>query len=192
MVNTSCDVKWLRPALPKRPVEQEPVYTLNGGNRLSFRNLVVRWTISTVVVVFTRAHAPQQHVVFMFSAFKSRIWSRCFILIRFATCVMFCDNDDCCGNSSSLFRFPRHSIIEEVDHRWGYLEEIPHRYFVFLVIPLLRKWTIAGDTWSLTSIPLHADATRSITAKIHLCLLTKLRHTASSLYTVCSCYRDTV
>lgn len=38
------------------------------------------------------------------------------------------------------------------------------------------------DTWSLTSIPLHADATKSITAKIHLSLLTKLRHTASSLY----------
>jgi hypothetical protein len=39
-----------------------------------------------------------------------------------------------------------------------------------------------GDTWSLTTIPLHADATKkSIHAKIHLCLLTKLRHTASSL-----------
>jgi len=57
--------------------------------------------------------------------------------------------------------------------------EIPHRYFVFLVIPLLRKWTMTGDTWSLTSIPLHADATKSITAKIHLCLLTKLRQSHS-------------
>lgn len=69
--------------------------------------------------------------------------------------------------------------------------EIPHRYFVFLVIPLSRKWTMTGDTWSLTSIPLDADATKSISAKIHLCLLTKLRHTASSLY-ICSCYGDIV
>lgn len=60
--------------------------------------------------------------------------------------------------------------------------EILRRYFVFLFIPLLRKWTMTGDTCSPTSIPLHADATESLTAKIHLCFLTKLRHTALSLY----------
>jgi len=61
--------------------------------------------------------------------------------------------------------------------------EIPHRYFVFLVIPLLRKWTMTGDTWSLTSIPLHADATKSITAKINLCLLNEApSHSVESIY----------
>lgn len=131
------------------------MYTPNGGNTLSFRSLVVRWTISTVVVPFTRAHFPEQHTALILSAFKSRIWSRSFILIRFVTCVMF--------------------VIMII------AVESPHRYFFFLVIPLLMKWTMSGDTWSLTSIPLYADAAKSMTAKIHLCLLTKRRHTASSL-----------
>jgi len=61
--------------------------------------------------------------------------------------------------------------------------EIPHRYFVFLIIPLLRKWTMTGDTWSLTSIPLHADATKSITAKINLRLFNEApSHSVESIH----------
>jgi hypothetical protein len=157
MVNTLSDVKWWRLALPKMPSWTGTCVYTKWRKQAQFLQLGGTMDyIHSCGSIYKGPRSPATHCVHLQCIQKSYLISP--FLFSFGLLHVLC------------------SVIMII------AVEIPHRYFVFLVIPLLRKWTMTGDTWSLTSIPLHADATKSITAKIHLCLLTKLRHTASSLY----------